>query len=708
MLDAATLLEGLDPEQRAVATALHGPVCVLAGAGTGKTRAITSRIGYGVATGTYAPSEVLALTFTTRAAGELRERLRALGAAGVQARTFHSAALRQARYFWPSVFGRQLPDLVVSKVPLLAEAVRRCRVDASAALLRDLAAEVEWAKVTNVRPDDYAGVASRAGRDGVGLDEATVARVFAAYEEVKRERVRIDMEDVLLCAAALLEEDAAAAAQIRRQYRWLVVDEFQDVSPIQSVLLDLWLGGRDGLCVVGDPMQTIYSFAGASPSYLTDFHRRFPAAQRITLVRNYRSTPQVIEVANAVGRAAAGARGRSPVVLLQSQSPAGDPVRFAGHANEVDEAAWVASQIATLRTAGLPLPEVAVLLRINAASETFEEALAARQIPYVMRGAERFFDRPEVKQAVMLLRGAVRGGDADTGDLVANAQAVLTAMGWALEPPGGRGVQRARWESLHALVTVAAELVSGSPGGPDTPGLAQLVEELERRAELQHSPVADGVTVATLHSAKGLEWDAVFLGGMHEGSMPIVHASTTAAVEEERRLFYVGVTRARSALTISWSAARTPGSRGNRRPTRFLNGIRPADETIDAAPAVRGGARGGRRSRTVARCRGCDRPLATASERKIGRCEACPTDYDERLFERLRDWRSAQAQEQKFPAYCVFTDATLVAIAETRPTDDRALGAIAGIGRSKLDRYGADVLALCADALDDDTQPVSG
>jgi len=294
--EADRLLDELDPEQREVATALVGPVCVLAGAGTGKTRAITHRIGYGVATGTYAPSEVLAVTFTTRAAGELRSRLRQLGADGVQARTFHSAALRQARYFWPGVFGGQLPDLAASKIPLLAEAARRCRIQAAQPLLRDLASEVEWAKVTNVRPDDYAKGAEASGRDAAGLDAATVARVFAAYEEVKRDRGRIDMEDVLLCAAALLEADEAVAAQVRRQYRWFVVDEFQDVSPIQWALLELWLGGRDGVCVVGDPMQTIYSFAGASARYLTGFPTRYPNAQRIALVRNYRSTPQVIEV----------------------------------------------------------------------------------------------------------------------------------------------------------------------------------------------------------------------------------------------------------------------------------------------------------------------------------------------------------------------------------------------------------------------------
>ncbi|MGH3499868.1 MAG: ATP-dependent helicase, partial [Nocardioidaceae bacterium] len=297
MVDADRLLEGLDPEQREVATALDGAVRVLAGAGTGKTRAITHRVAYAVATGAAQPTEVLAVTFTTRAAGELRTRLAGLGAPGVQARTFHSAALRQARYFWPQVYGGDLPEVISSKLGLLAEAVRRSQLKASQADLRDLAGEVEWAKVSNVRPDDYARLAPRARSPLDGYDAATVATVYDAYEEVKRGRGRIDMEDLLLCAAAVLSEDERVAAQVRQQYQWFVVDEFQDVSPIQTALLDLWLGDRDQLCVVGDPAQTIYSFAGASASHLLDFRTRFPAATSVTLMRNYRSTPEVITAA---------------------------------------------------------------------------------------------------------------------------------------------------------------------------------------------------------------------------------------------------------------------------------------------------------------------------------------------------------------------------------------------------------------------------
>ncbi len=405
MPDPAELLAGLDPEQRQVAEALRGPVRVLAGAGTGKTRAITHRIAHGVATGVYAPTEVLAVTFTTRAAGEMRGRLRRLGTEGVQARTFHSAALRQLRYFWPHVHGSDVPTLTESKLGMIATAAARQRVRADQATLRDIASEVEWAKVSNVHPDDYARIAGQRGRAVSGHDPETVGRIFGTYEDVKRAQSRMDMEDVLLLTAGMLADDERVAAQVRRQYKWFVVDEFQDVSPIQSALLDLWLGGRDELCVVGDPAQTIYSFAGANANYLREFPAKFPGTTSIDLVRNYRSTPEVVAAANTLlaGTPSAGVR-------LAAQRPAGPDVRYTPYADEVAEAEAVAGQIQTLRDQGQPLGEVAVVFRINALSAAFEDALAHRGLPYVVRGAARFFDRAEVREAVTRLRGAARGG----------------------------------------------------------------------------------------------------------------------------------------------------------------------------------------------------------------------------------------------------------------------------------------------------------
>src|SRR3954471_9131306 len=348
----ADLLAALDPEQRQVAEALRGPVRVLAGAGTGKTRAITHRIAHGVAEGVYAPTEVLAVTFTTRAAGEMRGRLRSLGAPGVQARTFHSAALRQLRWFWPTTYGGELPTLTESKIPLVAAAARRQRITVDQALLRDLASEVEWAKVSNVGPDDYPRVADRRGRQVAGLDAETVGRLFGGYEEVKRSQARMDMEDVLLLTAGMLAEEERVAAQVRAQYKWFVVDEFQDVSPLQSALLDLWLGGRDELCVVGDPAQTIYSFAGADAAYLRDFPRKFAGATSIELTRNYRSSPEVVEAANSLL-----ADSRSSSVRLRAQRPSGPKVRYTPAADEVAEADAVAGAARGLLPGGKPAAE---------------------------------------------------------------------------------------------------------------------------------------------------------------------------------------------------------------------------------------------------------------------------------------------------------------------------------------------------------------
>lgn len=644
------ILENLDPEQRAVAQTLRGPVCVIAGAGTGKTRAITHRIAYGVASGVYQPREVLAVTFTTRAAGEMRTRLAHLGAAGVQARTFHSAALRQAKYFWPMAYGTTFPEIVKSKFALVAESAKRVGLSTEQSLLRDLAAEIEWAKVSNVGAGRYVEAASRHHREVGDLDAGTVGSLISAYEDVKRERGRIDMEDILLLTAAILADDERAAAQVRRQYRWFVVDEFQDVNPLQATLLDLWLGGRDDICVVGDPRQTIYSFAGASPRILQGFGEKYPDAETIELIRNYRSTPQIIDLANTVfGRGGVGAG-------LVAQSAAGEPVRYQGHPDEPAEAEAVAQAIAGLREHGVPYREVAVLFRINAQSEPFEEALGQLGIPYTLRGAEGFFQRAEVRQAVALIRAAARAGG-DQRALPDEVRGVLASMGHTDEAPHGAGAIRDRWESLRALVTMADDL------GPDA-DLAAFADDLERRAESAHAPTADGVTLATLHAAKGLEWDAVFCAGMHEGMMPSVHADTPAAVEEERRLFYVGVTRARRWLTVSWAASRKPGGRGSRGPTRFLDAVLPREQAV-AKPKPK--------ARKAAALQSLDEPARE-------------------LFERLRTWRSEAAEGK--PAFIVFTDATLVEIARTRPTKQAELMALPGVGPSKWERYGEAVLNL--------------
>jgi DNA helicase-2/ATP-dependent DNA helicase PcrA len=686
------VLAALDPEQRAVATALHGPVCVLAGAGTGKTRAITHRIAHGVLSGAYVPQQILAVTFTTRAAGELRGRLRELGAAGVQARTFHSAALRQLQYFWPRAVGGEPPRIVDSKAPLVTEAAGRSRLRLSRPELRDLAAEIEWAKVTMAAPDDYPAAAAKAARiPPAGLDPASMARLYAGYEEVKRRRGVMDLEDVLLLTVGVLEDRPDAADTVREQYRHFVVDEYQDVSPLQQRLLDLWLGDRDSVCVVGDAAQTIYSFAGATPDFLLGFTRRHPSATVVRLVRDYRSTPQVVGLANRLLASARGEVARQRV-QLQAQRPDGPAPTFSECTDEPAEAADVARRIRHLIEGGVRPAEIAVLFRTNAQSETYESALAEAGVPYVLKGAERFFERPEVREARVLLRGAARSDDRSAEPLAEQVRAVLSTAGWTPEPPAHSGAARERWESVAAVVRLAEEFAAATQGA----GLAEFVAELDERAAAQHALTVEGVTLASLHAAKGLEWDAVFLVGLVEGMVPITYAETPEQVEEERRLLYVGMTRAREHLALSWALARSPGGRAGRRPSRFLDGLRPGGSATADGTGSRSATTARARRDGIPRCRVCGHPLADPVPRKLGRCETCPSSLDEELYERLRSWRLERAREQSLPAFCIFTDATLAAIAETRPASERELTRIPGVGRTKLDKYGADVLALCA------------
>ncbi|MBO0811372.1 MAG: ATP-dependent DNA helicase UvrD2 [Microlunatus sp.] len=688
------LLDRLDPEQREVATSLGGPVAVIAGAGTGKTRAITHRIAYAVACGVCSPTSVLAVTFTTRAAGELRGRLQQLGVSGVQARTFHSAALRQAQYFWPKAYGSDLPPIVDNRYGLVAEAASRLRISAEAGGLRDLITEISWAKVSNVTPEDYPRIAAAGNRRLASHDPETIARVFGAYEQVKRDRARIDFDDILLCAAAMIAEHPQVAAEIRRTYRHLVVDEYQDVSPLQQALLDLWRGDSEDLCVVGDPAQTIHSFAGAQATFLTGFARRHPGTTVVRLVRDYRSSPEVVRVANRVLQGAAPAKGgRLNPVLLEAQRDHGPEPVIRDAQDEVSEAAAVADWLAGLHRSGVGYREMAVLFRLNAQSPVFEQALADRDIPYLVRGGERFYERPEVRQALLTLRTQARAAEVEqvTEHLpaVGQVKALLGGLGWTEQPPNGTGALRERWESLAALVAAAEDFAANRPGCAVT----DIVLELQRRADAQHVPAANGVTVSTLHSAKGLEWDAVAVVGVSEGSLPFVLATTEGQLEEERRLFYVGITRARVHLRISW--ARTRNGSTQRSPSRFLDGLRPGADlgSAGARPTVR-------RTRTsalAASCRSCGRHLTDAAERKLGRHADCPASYDEPTLDRLRNWRRSQATQERMPAYVIFTDATLVAIAEARPQNARDLIKVPGVGKNKISKYGADLLEVIND-----------
>ncbi|SEO72342.1 ATP-dependent helicase [Trujillonella endophytica] len=650
------VLAGLDDEQRTAASAVSGPVCILAGAGTGKTRTITHRIAYGVHVGAFAPETVLAVTFTARAAGELRTRLAALGVGGVQARTFHAAAMRQLRYFAPQVLGGPMPPLIENKLRVVGNAAARARLTTDRTSLRDLASEIEWAKTTLATPEDYPARAAAAGREPP-FEAAAVAQVYASYEAAKSRDGALDFEDLLLVTAYALEEHQQVSRQIRAQYRHFVVDEYQDVNPLQQRLLDAWLGGRADVCVVGDPNQTIYSFTGADPDYLLGFADRYADAEVVKLERDYRSTPQVVGLANKLIGQATRRKGL-PGLRLLGQRAEGPAPRFAEHPDEPAEAKAVAAACRALVDAGTPASEIAILFRINAQSEVYENALTDAGVPYVLKGGERFFERPEVREAVLLLRGAAAGGS-EPGALVPTVRDVLASTGWVEHRPPAGGAARDRWQSLSALVDLAVDLVAENPA-LDLPGF---VAHLAQRADAQHAPTVQGVTLASMHAAKGLEWDAVFVVGLVDGVVPISQSlARPDAVEEERRLLYVAVTRAREQLTLSWSLARNPGARRSRPRSRFLDGLAP-----DAGAAL--------------------------PARKPKKAKVVLDGEAGELFERLRAWRSTAAQAASVPAYVVFPDSTLQAIAETRPATLRELAGLPGIGSRKLELYGEDVLA---------------
>jgi DNA helicase-2/ATP-dependent DNA helicase PcrA len=670
------LLEGLDPEQRLVAEHLRGPLVVLAGAGTGKTRAMTHRIAYGAATGALDPRHVLALTFTTKAAGEMRSRLRALGAGTVQARTFHSAALRQLRYFWPQFAEGPFPELIAQKAPLVSRAVQSVGISPERETVRDVAAEIEYAAVSLLGAEEYAERAQRRSLPE-GVDPDAMVRVLERYGEIKTERRVLDFEDVLLVLTGVLGSREDIAAEVHGQYRHFVVDEFQDVSPLQYDLLMRWLGRRDSLCVVGDPAQTIYTFAGASDRYLRRLPVDFPEAQEIRLVRNYRSAEPIIGVANAVLARTA----RSPI-RLRGTDRTGPAPAFTEYADDAAEAEAVAARIAAEIGGGRRAGDIAVLFRTNSQSRLFEEALSARGVPYVLRGGERFFARREVKEAIAIMRAA--SGRDGTDPLDAQVRAILSSIGWTPAAPGAQGAVRERWESLTALVNLAQDTQEKS--ALPVP-LTAFIAELDDRAEHQFAPTVDGVTLASVHAAKGLEWESVHLVGVSEGLMPIGYAETADDIDEERRLFYVAVTRARTALSLSWSKGRRGGS--GRRPSRFVSEIQAERRTTAAAPA-------GPRSPAPApvKCRVCARLLTTRAERNRGRCAECPAEVDDAVLEAVIHWRSAKAEESRLPVFLVLSMPTVREIAEKRPEGLDELGRVNGIGPLKLEQYGAELLEL--------------
>jgi DNA helicase-2/ATP-dependent DNA helicase PcrA len=671
-VDADALLADLDPAQREAVTTVRGPLCILAGAGTGKTRVITRRVAYALATEAVRPSDVLVVTFTDKAATEMRDRLAAAGRRGVSAFTFHAAALRQLRHFWPRIHDRDLPGVLSSKASLLVPLARSLPGGYRYLAVRDLAAEIEWAKARRIRPADYADGVVAQGHDGP-LPPDLMARFYRDYEAARDRAGLIDFEDMLALTVDLIEGDDTVAAEVRARYRWFSVDEYQDTNPLQQALLDAWLGGRDDLAVVGDEDQTIYTFTGATSDYLTGFPARYPDARIVQLESNFRSTPQVLGLANrvlAAGRSAHDERAPGttarPEKRLVPTLDGGPAPHVEGFDTDDAELAGMIAAVRALARDGTAHGDMAVLVRTNAQLPALEDGLGAAGIPFHVRG-ERFFARPEVRRALRVAASLDRPSDARRVAEAPNtlpgrlADAFERDLGVRRDAAPDGDAARERHAAVVTLLELAEDLVAAEPG-TDAAGF---LAEVERRAEAESGGTINGVELLTYHRAKGLEWEAVFLPALEEGTLPIRQATEPTELAEERRLLYVGITRARRHLWLSWARRRTAvtGREGRRSRSRFLDGLVPAPaRTVRIVPS--------------------ERPTPVA-----------PSDRSP-LSNALRAWRTERARADEVAPFIVFHDSTIEAIADRRPGTIPELRRVPGVGPTKLDRYGEEIIAI--------------
>jgi DNA helicase-2/ATP-dependent DNA helicase PcrA len=654
-LDPDALLIDLDDRQREAVTSPATPLAIVAPAGSGKTRVLTRRIAWRVATGDAEPQHVLALTFTRRAAGELAARLRSLGLRGdVAAGTFHAVAYAQLRARWLE-HGWRAPSIIGSRAGLLSElpSVRKARLAAS-----DVAAEIDWAKARVIAADRYAEAASAARR----RPPATAARIAAMYEEyedVKRARRLIDFDDLLRLCIDAVETDATFAATQRWRFRHLFVDEFQDVNPLQLRLLEAWRGSHHDLCVVGDPQQAIYGWNGAYAGYLREFQRLYPPAEVVVLDRNYRSTPQILAAADDV-LVSAELRPHEAEALPHD----GPAPRLDRYDSDVEEATAIARAVRDHHTPGTPWSAQAVLVRTHAQTVLLLEAFRAAGIPARVRGARGagLLDRPVVRDALARMR-AVRGPlAAQLTDLVAD-----------FEPD--RTIDDDDREALDTLAELGREHLRVEPSATAA-SFAAWIGPTAQREPLEAG--GDAVDVATFHAAKGLEWQTVHLAGLEDGFVPVAHARTRAARAEEARLLHVAMTRARRELRCSWAFRRAFGARVvERELSPFLRSLagQPApseDDPLGSDPEWR------------------DR----VAEQRSQLTPAPPTPTA--VITGLQRWRSTAARAARIEPDSLLSDRVLAAIAEQQPRSTDELAAVPGVDPLIAARFAEDILAAMA------------
>lgn len=685
-MDLAQITRGLNEQQAAAVAATRGPVCILAGAGSGKTTTITRRIAAQVVTETFDPERILAVTFTNRAAGELKRRLGSLGAPGVNARTFHSAALQQLRFFAPEMCG----EILAAKGRLLYRLVRSLPKPYNFKQTADIATEIEWAKNKRIDPKGYR---SSLGAHKPPIPADLMAGLYERYEAIKAQNSLMDFEDVLERTIAMFARDEYARERFRAKYTSFTVDEYQDVNLLQQALLEQWLGQRDDLCVVGDDYQSIYSFTGADPKFLLEMPARYPRTQVFRLEKNYRSSPEILEVANRLVPKLGGAEK----TLVSVQDPGEAPARKGFHDRE-GERAFITNRIGELHREGVPHEEMAILYRINSASEELEDALSTAGIPYQVQGGA-FLRRPAARSLLPRLKRAAK-----RTDIAEAVKEAARAEGYEpTEDPDAGQEEIARRRDLERFIALAEEFEGSSVT------VAELIADLGARFGAEAS--GRGVHLLTLHRAKGLEWDAVFLPALEDGELPFKRAGD-AGLAEERRLFYVGLTRARRYLHVTWTRTR-------RKPSAFVGEISPQrgaanGQRREARPghkaalgqtiSVAGGFTGkvvelGDETATISIPGGSRLKVAYGDEVTVGGKRAPlepPPQAAEELLDALKSWRLERARADEVPAYVILHDTALSRIAEERPATEDDLLSVPGMGAVKLERYGPAILEIVA------------
>jgi len=677
------LLEGLDENQRLAVEAVRGRVSIIATAGSGKTRVITNRIAHAIETKAQDGETGLALTFTNKAASEIRGRLARLKIPPVAAATFHATALRQLSHFWPQVVGGKLWSVISTKSSLIEEAAVGARISLNDFTRRSVIGEIEWAKSSGLDAESYL----KLNRKIDEISSQQIVDIWGRYSDLTKRKQVLDFEDILQLNLGMLANFPDVLQQVRMRYTWFTVDEFQDVTPLQNSLLAQWVGDRNELCVVGDPAQTIYTFAGASANYLQEFKRNHPETLQIELNRTYRCPESICVVANNLMNLS-----QTPSSMLSAKSDSGQFV-LKHFSDEEVEANEIAAQISKLIESGVDKREIAVLLRINSMSQVFEAAFDRLNIPYTMRGLTKFFERPEVKQMLIDLRV---GSYISSGiDLVAAVKQVASLHGWTEIPKHYSETARSKWESLSALINVAVDLKALNPNA----GFDEYFAEIAHRTNENYDPQAAAVTISTIHTAKGLEWEHVYIPSVVEGILPFDPKRASENIEEERRLFYVALTRAKQAVYVSTSRTRLGYENA---PSRFLSAVSntteafivPINQAKVSKPAPRP-------EHKVEKCRVCERGITVVRELALKICASCEkftakADFSESVITGLKSWREDYAKQAQMLPWLLLSDLTIEALAEFQPTNIAELNQIHGINSAKSEVIGEELLLVIA------------